>query len=402
MKSNSVAGLEIILLPDGSYELYLVILKKQKNTLVTENQAEQLHSFAEAKKLIDPKTPVVLIINGKGVIHRKVRRTENDTNASLLSKCLPNAVTTDFALQQLPLNADEVFVSIIRTDILKDILQQLIKHQLTSISSCFLGPFVLTNVLPLLEKEVISHSYVYVHQFRLQFYEQQIISLEVAAEPSMKQYRIGNEQLSARLLTAFAGAVSYFTQNENNISNTELLDELKKEFKQKQKFELRGWAALIITFLILIVNYLFFNYYWTKNKEMNAELELTQVALQRYTKLKSDYDQKRLFLEQNGLLENSRTSYYADQLAKALPASIQFTGLNIHPQKKKKVGEEDNGFFFETKIILISGNCKRNTELNEWMKQMKKQNWVENFTLLNYRQDNANEDGVFLIEVKLK
>lgn len=402
LKSKSSTGLEVTLMPDGSHQFYLVVLKKQQATLVTEKQIGPLYSFNDVQAHIDPKAPLILVINGKGIVHRKIHRNETDTSATLLGKLLPNATVEEFVLQEVALPSDEAFVSVIRTNVLNELMEELINHKLANIAACFLGPFVLTNLLPLLEKNVIDNGYLYANNFRLQIQEEQIVSLETFTSVPIEQYRIGNDLLSHHLLIPFAGALSYFTNAQNTIANANLVDQLKEEFKQKQTFELRGWTLLISTFLILIINYLVFNNYWTKNKEMNAQLELTQVALQRYDKLKSDYDQKRKFLEQNGMLENSRTSYYADRLAKDLPASVQFTGLNIHPLKKKNPGEEDKGFLFENKSVLVSGNCKRNTELNEWMKKMKKENWVEDLTLLNYRQDNKDENGIFLIEIKLK
>jgi len=402
LKSKSSAGLEVILLPDGSYQLHLIILKKQQSTLVIEKQIAQLTSFSEVQQHIDLKAPLILIINGKGIVHRKLHRNENDTTATLLGKLLPNANIEEFALQETALLSDEVFVSVIRISVLNELIQELINHKITNLSACFLGPFVLTNLLPLLESNVLDNGYFYTANFRLQIQQEQIVMVEASTTAPMEQYRIGNDLLSVELTIAFAGALSYFMGIHNDVANANLLDQLKEDFQQKQKFEFRGWALLISTFSILIINYLVFNNYWTNNKEMNAQLELTQVASQRYDKLKSDYDQKRLFLEQNGMLENSRTSYYADRLAKELPATVQFTGLNIHPLKKKNPNEEDKGYFFETKLIQISGNCKRNTELNEWMKKMKKENWVQDLTLLNYRQDNKDENGIFLIEIKLK
>lgn len=402
LKSKSAAGLEVIVLPDGSYQLYLIILKKQQTTLVTEKQSKELSSFSEVQQLIDPKVPLILIINGKGIVHRKVHNNENDTAASLLNKLLPNANADDFVIQQTPVNAQEVFVSVIRTNALNDLINELVNHRLTNLSACFLGPFAVANLIPLLENTAIQNEHLHLHNFRLQIREQQITAIDITTESPVNQIRIGNDLLPSQLLIAFAAALSYFTGNQNDISNSGLLNQLKEEFSQKQKFELRGWAILISAFVILMINYFVFENYRNRNKEMNAELELTQAALQRYDTLKTDYDKKKQFLEQNGLLENSRTSYYADRLAKELPASVQLTGLNIHPLKKKNPGEEDKGFLFENKLIHVAGNCRRNTELNEWMKKMKKQDWTEDVVLLNYTQDNMNENGIFLIEIKLK
>jgi Tfp pilus assembly protein PilN len=402
LKSKSAAGLEIMIMPDGSYQYHLIVLRKKQSTLLTELQRKEVTSIAEIKQLIDPKIPLVLIVNGKGIVHRKVHAKETDTPAVLLNKLLPNAIVDDFVIQRTPVIAEESIVSVIRVNSLTDLISQLIENQLTSVSACFLGPFVLTTVLPLLDRNAIDNDYLHIGNFRLKIQEHQIVDLEPAATASHDEIQIGNDQLSPQLIIPFAGALAYFTGHSDNISNADVLHQLKEEFKQKTKFEVRGWSLLVAAFFILIVNYLVFSNYWEKNKQMTAELQLTQIALQRYEKLKKEFDQKRLFLEQNGLLENSRTSYYADELAKELPASVQFTGLDIHPVKKKKPTEEDKGFSFENKLIQVSGNCQRNTELNEWMKKIKKKSWVEELVLLNYRQDNMQENGLFLIEIKLK
>lgn len=402
LKSKTAAGLEVIVSPDGGYQLHLVVLKKQKSTLLTDLQREALTSFSEVKQLVDPKIPLIVIINGKGVVHRKVNSNENDTTATLLNKLLPNAHAEDFAIQKTVVNANEIFVSVIRLNVLTDIIKELTNNKLSSIAGCFLGPFALTNLLPLLGDDHLKNEQLSIGNFILQIRDQQITAVEPNMAIDDERLLIAGDQLPQSLAVAFAGALSYFTGNRTDIFNSVLLNELKEEFNQKQKFEFRGLALLVATFIVLIINYFVFNNYWSKNREMNAQLELTQVALQRYEKLKTEFDQKKQFLEQNGLLENSRTSYYADQLSKELPASMQFTSLEIHPLKKKKAGEEDSGFLFENRLIRVSGSCQRNTELNEWMKTIKKQSWVEDVVLSNYKQDNARENGVFLVEIKLK
>nr|MBA3971457.1 PilN domain-containing protein [Bacteroidota bacterium] len=73
-----------------------------------------------------------------------------------------------------------------------------------------------------------------------------------------------------------------------------------------------------------------------------------------------------------------------------------------HPVKKKEANDVSEAFSFESKTIRISGKCDRNTELNDWMKKIRKNEWVAEVRLLNYKQDNAKEDGVFFLELKLK
>lgn len=401
LKPSSAAGLQVTILPDGNFRYRLVILKKNQSALTTELQSTSLKSLAQVKQKLDPKIPLVIVLDGKGIVYRKVYAKENESSTVLLSKLLPNANADDFVMQRTSLNEEEMILSVIRLSVFTELMNELIANGLTSVADVYIGPVVLTNILQLLDKQLVESGYLHVDQFGLKINEQQVTDIELTSLAPDEDIRIGNDRISRQLLIAFAAALTGFVDQENTISNSEMLSHVKSEFKQKQKFERRGWTVLVTVFVLLIVNYLVFNNYWSQNKEMTMQLQLAQTALQRYEKLKLDFDQKKQFLEQNGLLESSRTSYYADELAKELPASIQFTGLNIHPQKKKKPGEEETTVSFQNKLIYITGNCSRNTELNEWMKKIKKKTWVQELVLLNYKQANIEENGVFLIEVKL-
>lgn len=401
-KSKSSAGLEIVILPDGSYQLHVLVLKKQQATLISTAQRSSLASFAEVKAVIDPKTPITIAINGKGIIHRKVHTSENDPASVLLNKLFPNANADDFIIQKTPVSAEEAFVSVIRLTAFQAIIQELTANDLTNIAACFLGPFGVQRLFPILENSITGPGFLDVPNFRLQLSDQRITGIESTTYTPQGFIKIGTEQFSYELLIPFAAALAYYTNEGNDIFNSQALNKLKEEFLQKQKFEFRGWSLLVATFLVLIINYLVFNNYWSKNREMNTRLESAQAALNRYEKLKAEYDQKQQVLKENGLLDGSRTSYYADQLAIELPLSIQLTGLNIHPLRKKKPGEEEHGFSFENRHILVSGNCQRNTELNEWMKKIKKLSWTGEVTLLNYKQDNLKDNGLFLIEIQIK
>ncbi len=331
--SSLASGLEIVILPDGSYEMNLVILKKNKQKLSTEKKQEGISNFEDVVKLIDPKYPVILILNGKGIINKKINISENDTTATLLNKVLPNANPNEFIIQKTPINITEAFVSVIRATILNDIVDQLIKNKVTSFTGCLLGPFVIADLLPLISINAINNDELTIGNFQLKIREQRIIDLKTTEASNVQKLLVGEENVSQKLIIAFAGALSYFTGNTNGISNAETLDHLKEEFSQKQKFEFRGWALMITTFLILIINYFVFNYYWSKSNDMNAQLISVESALTNYETLKVEFKQKKDFLEQNGLLENSRTSYYIDHLAQNLPLSIQWTDVNINPLK---------------------------------------------------------------------
>ncbi len=400
---NTAAGVEIILLPDEKYEINVVVLKKDKSILTTEKQYQGLTNFEELAKTVGTKLPIVLLLNGKGIIHKKVSINGNDTETSLLNKVLPNAKMNEFTIQQTDISSEQAFISIIRYDVLNEVIEELKKNKLGSISNCFLGSFVINGLLPFINEQLINSELLTVSNYQFQIREQQITDITIVeSADTSSSMQIGTDSVPQTLIFAFAAAFSYFTGNNGGISNAEQVTHLIKEFNQRKRFEFFGVGLLVTTFVILIINFFVFNYYWNKNKDLNPQLVQNDAALKRYDLLKKEYDQKKELLEENGLLEDSRTSYYADQIVSCMPLSILLSDLSIHPLKKKKANEDGPELFFETKTITIAGRCQQSTELNNWMKELKKKTWLLNVKLSNYKKDNETDDGLFLIELKLK
>lgn len=402
VKSKTAMGVEIILLPDGAFEINAVTLKRNKSDVLTETKSSAIADLASLAKITNAKAPIILVINGKGIIHRKVMVSENDSLAVLLNKVLPNANLNEFYIQKQEMGSSQNYISVIRAAVVNDILDALKKNNITNIMECYIGPFVINNVLPLIDKNIISSESLIFSNYSLLIREDRIFEVSLTDNDADDRIKVAEDLLEGKLLIAFAAALSYFMGTDKGIVNSEPIDLVKDEFKQKLKFHFWGWFLLIASFFILLVNYFVFDHYWKKSNDMNSRLVLNQSALKRYESLKAEYSKKKIFLEQNGLLENSRTSYYADRLAASVPSSIQLLEMNIHPLKKKEANDMTNSFYFDNNIIKISGKCDRNTELNDWMKEIKKNEWIETVSLLNYKQENAKDDGVFFIEIKLK
>lgn len=402
LKNKTVAGLEIIAGTGSNYRVNSVVLSKKKSELKIEEKHENCSTLEEAVGKNNLNNPFVVLLNGRGIIHRKIAVTENDTTTSLLHKILPNANAEEFALQQTAVNANESFVSVIRIKQLNEIVEMLQKAGIVNIAACFLGPFVVSNIIPLLGEQVQLGKLTF-SNYTLSLDGTQISDIVTAETyPDNERMRLNNEYISSLLLLPFAAGISYYTGLATGIENAENINTLKQNYQLKQKIEITGKAALIGAFAILLFNYFVFDYYWQKSKQLDAVFELNQSALQQYEKLKAEFENKKILFQQNGLLESSRTSFYADKLAAELPAGIQWTDLNMNPVKKVQNAEQEDLLVFENNTITIAGKCRRSADLNDWIKTVKSYSWVINTSLIDYKQDNANESGSFLIKIELK
>lgn len=395
------AGIEIILKAEGEYYFNLVVLKKNKNQVNIHLQKENIDSTEQLKVLLDAEWPIVLLINGRGIIHKKANASSTEQPTALLNKVLPNANATEFTVQTTKLNEQEVFVSVIRNAVLEDLINTLKQKGISEICNCVLGPFLINGIIPLLESKIIETGIITAGNFQLPLLNNQVTDL-IVTETTSNNYTIGTNKVSGNSILAFSAAISYFTNYTSSSIHSDFINQLTEEFKQKQKFLFRSKALIAASFVILLINYLFFNHYWTSTTEMTSQLSTVESALQRYELINAEYNSKKQFLDQNGLLENSRTSYYVDQLAINLPNNIQWTDVNVFPIIKKNDTEENYLMSFKTKTISVSGTCKNSSDLNEWMKELKNSLWIQNITMQTYRQDNMNENGIFTIELEIK
>lgn len=402
MRGKLAAGVDITLLPDGTFSISVVQLKKVKSQLVIEKSKEELTSIEALAGFINVKQPVCIVLNGKGIVHRKVTASAGDSPAALLNKVLPNANVDEFNIQQIPVSSTHAIVSVIRSAIVETVIEALAKVGITGISSFTLGPFAVNNILPLLAESAVQNDRLLLENYQLQLQDRQIVDITAASLPGEQVIQVGNDLLSHKLLVPFAAAVMYFTVDRiSGITGSSIIDTLKEEYSQKRKFVICATAVLAVLFFVLMVNYLVFNHYWTRNQELSGILTSNQMAMAHYDTLTKQLSYKKEFLEQHGLLEGSRTSFYVDRLASLLPASVQWTDVTVHPLKKKKTAAEGEGIAFEKEIIRVAGRCQKSTDLNSWMKNVKRKDWVNSVTLLNYAQPHEADDGHYLLEIKL-
>ena len=151
---------------------------------------------------------------------------------------------------------------------------------------------------------------------------------------------------------------------------------------------------------MLLINFLLFDHYSKKSNELSANINLNTGLLQQLDTLTKELKFKEDFIEQTGILSNSRLSLYSDRIASTLSDNIQLIDLSINPlDKKLKSNQEPE---FNKNKIYINGITSNSTILNDWIKTIMKEGWVKEVNIKNYNQDNAITKGEFKIEIIIK
>jgi len=395
-----VYGLNAIINANNSVSYSLVKLTKDGKLSKIEEYGTQIE-LIKIKELVLPKIPIALVISGKGISTKKINYKLNDGYEEMLNKALPNAKLSDFIIERFSVDDENIIVTITRQDAFLNILETLNSAGITSFFSIHIGTLIINNSLPLLISQIENDVFNFLN-YDYALKNNSIHAINANIQLSNNKIKIAEDEIHDYSLLAFSACLEYYISNNSFKTNSDKINFIKSEFAQKETFVFRLWLLLGSSLFILLVNFFVFNFYWQKNLNMNSNIQVRESALNKLSELKLEYTNKMEFVNSNGLLENSKTSFYADRLAQGLTENINLTNIIIYPAKEKKDSYEEGIPEFDSKKINVKGSCEKSIELNFWMKKIQKYSWIKSVQLINYTQESASDKAKFFLEIVIK
>ena len=388
---QKAAGLEIIL-EDNKARLVLVVVELKNNLLQIEKKVmlESIESLTDYITTTD--VPINLVVNGKGVLHKKVKGI-NDKNHALQS-ALPNAKLADFYFQHYD-HADTWFISIARKLTIDELLVNL-KAKGFLVVSLSLGGLSASSLIPLLDIGLGELSF---SGHTLTITNLEIFDYKFSSDTEQEgTIQIDKEVLENKYLLAYAAAFSELLSSPNKITvDDNFFMEQRGELKHKRVFKVAGMGVLCFFLFVLVVNYLFLDNYKKDVERLSAQETHYAGMMNKASKVQEEVKEKEVFLSEAGWFSAARQSYYADRIASTVPAAIKLTSLSINPLNEKE-SRTKKKLLFSTGVIHITGECSRATELNPWLQQLKKLNQVYKAEIINYAFD-KDKKGIFNIQL---
>src|SRR5882757_7874292 len=109
---NEAVGVSIHIHSDGSVLLQLCSVAASGNELNIDKKVTDLKATGQLKEHIPAKSVIALNLSGKGVLQKKIEKTE-EINQNNFNQILPNANIEDFYIQNF-ISGESSFVSVIR------------------------------------------------------------------------------------------------------------------------------------------------------------------------------------------------------------------------------------------------------------------------------------------------
>jgi len=360
-----------------------MLMESKNGSLEVYGRIEFKEDWKSLLKEIPKSYPVLLIINGKGVLH-KIHPSQEEVS-SIANQLFPNIRQSDFYFQQTQLTKGMV-VSLIKNETVSSFQKTINEAQLQMVGVS-LGAFDLAKLF-LLDDSIRSAQGL--HQELLLDNQGQIISFSNNSATSSpdRTYQFGDLSIHQNELVEFASGFKYLMEAYSNIQFDGYQEQLK-EYQYGQAFRKLIPNVLGLLFFVLIINTFLF-YKWKDNTELNqAALFNSQQKMDEIKVKKASLDLQTKIFKETGANKVSTASFYADRIGANLPKELKLTELDIFPAVDNNSHKRRNEIVkYQNDQIKAKGICTNSRSYNSWLKQLEAEDWVSQVKHENYKDIN--------------
>lgn len=379
---SEVCAVEISFSEEGKvYHVSHLRNKDKKLELVGTSTSSELNL---PKSIVKNKVPLIIIVNGKGVIQKKITFSENNksTLEEIVRENLPAIHAEEFFIDLYRQENGVGYLSLCRKDHIDALLFEFRKNNY-EIAAVFLGSPSVIGLQPLWGSfNSIATS---LHQVELTNNYLDTLSPKIASPEELIQ--IEDLSFHPRHTLGFATSLSYFMQHDIKESNALQIQELPQRHAEKNKFKFLMAAAVCIAFVVAIINVLFYTSFFDQNNKLETELSVYQGKYEQINKLLEDYQKNKSLIEGAGVLNGNKLSEYADRIGKTIPDEVTLGDLYFNP-KNEDEDSEDSLVTFKTKSLILKGNCSKSFIVNEWINVLKMQKFIKDVSLEKFVYNN--------------
>jgi hypothetical protein len=390
------AGLEIVLAGENDWHLNGSIAELKKNSIV-KTDAFVCRSVEEFSKKVTDKLPVAIVLNGRGIIVKKVMLSK--PGSITLVDVLPNANPSEFYFYA-DVYEGFAIAHIARKELIDRIVSIMTTNKVTILQLHFgFSPLQKLYSFIKYEGQTIETT-LYTLQFDHDGHLQNHILRDNAITDQFgwQELCIADQYISSQQLIAFSAAADFLVSGTSGVSPTDIpqIIHAKKSFIHNKKVKAYLMGFTIFVFTILLLNFFIFSHYHNNNKELQIKQTFLNENLQAGEELQNRISRKEDLLSHYHWDKPARLSYYADRIASLTPPNTLLTTMSIFPLRQSSAAEQ---IYFKNDTILLAGICDDPVELNEMQAGLKIVPGFRQVSIKSYAFRKESEKGSFTIEI---
>ena len=374
---------------DNSKEIFtfLQLIKKGKELIIKDK-----NTFSDFNRLLSffkKEQHVFLIFNNHQVLSKEIAFI-GDSSESIVKKAFPNIVLKDFYYEVYSTDTTS-FVCICRKQYIDTLINNYKKNQV-SIIGFSLGNLVIQNLLSFIDGREIQTS-----NSKLKIEDNQLKRIEKTIDNPVSTYIINDLEVTNRELLPLGGVLTYYLQKNNQLGLNKKTKELRDNYFQKKMLSIGLKTGLIFLFLVLLVNFLFFNYYHTQNNELRTEVQLNESYKSQLIKLQTQIDQKEKVIASLNSVSQSKVSLYLDELGVLIPNSVTLIDIKYQPLTTRI--KKDKQITIFKNQLQVKGIVKNNEDFTTFINSLEKKEWVDKVIIIQFGKEKKETFFEILIHI---
>ncbi len=371
---------------EGEEVFYYLQLVRVRKELEIKTQ----RSFDSLKNLIvflkeQGVDSVVIVVNTNQVLAKKGNGEYHEKTT--IQATFPNLQLKDFytEIKNTPTN---YFITLSRKQYINNILNEYTKEGIIVLD------FALGNLSVFALTSSVKDANFYSSNAKISI-ESETIQNIYLKEYATETYTINGLQVSNGNILSLGLILRFFVfkQTVHNQAQVE-------EYKEKKLFNFGYKSALVFFLLLLLVNFMFFNSYYTKVNQINSELSIREKSKRKLAELTNNVNKKKKLLNELRSSSSLSVSKFIDEIVIGVPTTIILEEVNFQPvlgtlKQGKKVK-------FNTQELNIRGEVVSNLALSTWVDELEQLNWINSVSKLSIQKNKRNKKSKFHILIVTK
>ena len=375
---------------NGKDFFYGLVLKRKKKQLDIEKSLET-ESVNELKSLIPKGRAVNLVVNTNAVLTKRIQGNSKEIR-KIVYEAFPNIKIEDFYFQII--NSGRYgFVSICRKSYVNDLLN---KYQAKGL---LVMDFTLGNIICSTLVQFLNLSKIHSSNATIILENQKITDISLNDLEHRLNYTLNGLEVKSTELLSFASALNLLLKNQTVESGyNDLKKELSTTFNQKQFSDQFPKVGLGSLFIILLINFMFFNHYYNKVNTLKETALVVETSKAKMIELNEKVEKTEKMV--NDVLKNSssKSSFYVNDIINGLPDHILLKEFDYQPLLKRI--REDKPIENQKNTIHISGLTYKQVLFSQWISLLENKPWIGSVNILSFEDSNSKASS-FMIRLNM-
>lgn len=393
ISGNRFIGISVYLTEDGFY-VFGCEVNRVNDEFRINKQFSFSNSFNELVSLVDSTYPIVLQIDGKGVVHKKTN--EKDITDEFVGKIVfPGLNLSDFFVQLKESSQNDTFISICKKTQILELISQLKENDFHTVDVS-LGPF---SISPFLSDISCAEDFIQVSDYSIELVNNSITNLTKINSRITQKYQFQDEEVDGDILVSYCAVLHYYVYShiETKSEVSTIIYNMQRQVKFKRYFLALAFLGPLLLFVFLLGNFWLYASYSGKFENVNLVYSQNKEILEQLSDLEDDFSARQIFAANNSFNISSADVKFCDRIAFSLNKGIELTKMEINPillaiKKEKQI-------LYQPETILIEGEALDESVLRKWIDKLDYEEWINEVKIVKFIHE-ENKPLYFGLKIK--